>query len=124
VPSSRVRLGHAGERLAAKYLRRHKHCILARNYTCPVGEIDLVTYHDGQFVFVEVKTRTSDTYQDPVEAVGSIKQKRLQRGARHYLGRLGQSDHTSRFDVVTIIWPNKGKPRVEHIEDAFQAGTY
>jgi len=79
----------------------------------------LVTYYDGQYVFVEVKTRKSDAHQDPVEAVGTTKQHRLQRAAHHYLSFVNQSDHASRFDIVTIIWPTQGKPSVEHIENAF-----
>ncbi len=114
-----LRFGTAGERKAAAYLRQLGHRVLARNYTCPYGEIDLVTFNDGQYVFVEVKTRTSDTHQDPIEAVGPAKQHRLRRAARHYLSHASASDHASRFDVVTVIWPTHGKPSFEHIENAF-----
>ncbi len=117
--SRHLRFGSAGERKVAAFLRLREHRILVRNYTCPCGEIDLVTFNDGQYVFVEVKTRTSDTHQDPLEAVGASKQKRLRLAARHYLSRVNQTDYASRFDVVTVIWPAQGKPSFEHIENAF-----
>lgn len=119
-PDEPSRLGARGEWLAARYLKRHGHRIQERNYRCAFGEIDLVTMDGSTRVFVEVKTRSDDRHADPEDAVGIRKQTRLIRAARHYLSSLGHGESPGRFDVVSIVWPAKGRPRIEHIPDAFR----
>ncbi len=102
-------------------MRRRGHRILARNYKCPVGEIDLVTLDHDTIVFAEVKTRASDEHADLIEAAGVIKWSRVERAARHYLKTHRAEDNPSRFDLVTVLWPADGKPQVEHFEDVYQA---
>ncbi len=116
----RSRLGLRGERLAARHLKRHGHRIMERNYRCAFGEIDLVTKDGATLVFVEVKTRSGDRHADPEDAVGHHKQTRLIRTARHYLSSMGHDDSPCRFDVVSIVWPASGRPKIEHIPDAFR----
>jgi len=70
-------LGNRGERVAARYLRRHGHRILVRNYRCPAGEIDLVCSHDDTVVFIEVKTRTDDSAEDVQEALRPAQWRRI-----------------------------------------------
>jgi putative endonuclease len=69
-------LGRSGERRAEKYLRRQGYRLVARNYRCPIGELDLIFLDGKTVVFVEVKTRTGAEHADPQDAVNRGKQDR------------------------------------------------
>ncbi|MBI4716959.1 MAG: YraN family protein [Planctomycetes bacterium] len=103
-----------------RFLRRCGHRILARNYACPYGELDIVAAARETIVFVEVKTRASDEAQDPAEAVGAEKWSRVERAARHFLAAGAAEDRPYRFDLVTVVWPRRGALRIEHTPDAYQ----
>ncbi len=120
--SSHLRLGAKGERAAARYLRKRKHRILARNYLCPYGEIDLVSSCDGFIVFVEVKTRTDASWQDPLEIVNEAKWRRVHRAAQAFLTRCVQGDPPCRFDLITVVWPKGSSASIEHFESAYEPG--
>ncbi len=78
-------LGVKGEQKATEYLKKQKYKILQRNFFCNYGEIDIIA-KDGDFiVFVEVKSRQSDCFGEPREAVTSTKQKTIIRCAEHWL---------------------------------------
>ena len=114
-----MNLGAAGEKAAAKYLRRLGYRIVTRNYRCPVGELDLVAVDEDTIVFVEVKTRRQDAAADPEAGITFHKQRRTTRAARYYLMEKSAQDRPSRFDVVAVLLPESGKPSVEHFVDAF-----
>lgn len=118
--SAHLRLGARGERAAARYLRRCGYRVLVRNYRCPVGEIDLVAAKGETIAFVEVKTR-SEGQEDSEPSVGVVRtqQDRVGRSAQHFLNRTEARDRPCRFDIVTVVWPVRGRPRIEHFEDAF-----
>jgi putative endonuclease len=117
-------LGSRGERLAASYLRRRGLRILARNFSTPRGEIDLIARDRDTLVFVEVKTRRQGT---PAEAVDLEKQRRLTLAALSFLKlhRLLNRNVPCRFDVVAIVWPSaddpSSRPQIEHFPSAFDA---
>ena len=114
-------LGNRGERRAAKFLRRKGYKILARQCTSRLGEIDLIALEGETIVFVEVKTRRSDSAGLPSEAVTPAKQKKLTSLALVYLKRHGLLEHRARFDVVTVLWPAEGKqPEIVHYQNAFE----
>ncbi|MBN2559971.1 MAG: YraN family protein [Phycisphaerae bacterium] len=115
----RRNLGKAGEKAARKHLRRHGYSILAGNYVCPAGELDLVCYQDGCIVFVEVKTRGDDTSTDPEGNITCAKRRQLERVARAWLANHREPDCAYRFDAVSVVLPVGGEPRVRHIVDAF-----
>jgi uncharacterized protein (TIGR00252 family) len=119
-PLSRTELGHAGECLAAKWLRAHGRNILYRNYRgVHRGEVDLVARHGSVLTFVEVKTRSSTAFGRPADAVTPDKQRLIQRGALDWLRQLGQPRLTFRFDIAEVwLVPNE-LPRVHVIENAF-----
>ena len=100
--SSLADIGREGEDTAARMLRRDGYKILARNYRCRHGEIDIVAFEDGEYVFVEVKTRRSDVKGSGAEAVTPTKQRKLARVAEQYLAERGLDDRPSRFDVVAV----------------------
>ena len=116
----RQRLGSRGERAAARLLKRRHHRIIARNYRCPVGEIDLITADGDTIVFVEVKTRSSDEAADLSDAVRPGKWSRVERAARYFVMQRSAADRPCRFDLVTVLWPQRGSPQIEHFPDAFQ----
>ena len=113
-------LGDRGERVAARYLGRRGHRIIARNYRCMAGEIDLICSHRDFIVFVEVKTRASIETEDPQEAVRAGQWARIERAARYFLMQQSAEDRPCRFDLVSVVWPSGGSPVVEHFEDVFQ----
>ena len=111
--------GDRGERLAGRHLRRAGMRIIVRNYRTPQGEVDLVCRDGDTVVFVEVKTRR---FGEPAEAVTPEKERRLTLAALHFLKRHRLLEHSARFDIVAVVWPDAAKaPAIEHIRDAFPA---
>ncbi len=110
--------GTRGEDCALRFLKKKGYRIIERNYRCVFGEIDIIANHQGAIVFIEVKSRTSDRFGYPEEAVGKVKQKKISRIAVNYLGERKLDDSNARFDVVAIHF-SPGKERVELIKDAF-----
>ncbi len=117
-PSAAER-GLRGERIASRYLRRRGYRVVERNFRCPLGEIDLIAAKRGLLIFCEVKTRTSDGFAPPYEAVNRGKMVRLERTAEYWLNTRPRPSEQCRFDVITVLLGD-GKPRLEHIEDAFR----
>ncbi len=112
------RLGTEGKDLAARFLSKQGYKILERNYRTPSGEIDLIALHQGEVVFVEVKTRTSDAFGAPELAVNPRKQQRMIKAALGYLKYKKLHQVPCRFDVVAIT---AGDERgVELIRNAFE----
>lgn len=114
-----MKLGAAGEQAAARHLERSGYRIVARNYRCPAGELDLVAIDEDTIVFVEVKTRRSAQSADPEANVTHAKQRQITRAAKYYLMAKSAQEHPARFDVVAVVLPDRGKPEIEHFVDAF-----
>ena len=120
-------LGRRGEKAARKFLRRAGLKILARNYRCPVGEVDLIALDASTrsrpgaetIAFVEVKTRSSDRHVEPESAVDAAKRRRLRKVAGYYLATHDAAEFDVRFDVVAVVARPGEKPQVRHIPDAF-----
>ncbi|MBC8195985.1 MAG: YraN family protein [Acidimicrobiia bacterium] len=106
-------LGRWGERVAERYYRRDGYRVLARNWRCGSGEIDLILERSGTVVFCEVKTRTSEAFGHPAEAVDQRRQGRLRQAAVEWIKADGRSG-SIRFDVVAVL-----PGRVERLEGAF-----
>ncbi|MDA8301494.1 MAG: YraN family protein [Actinomycetota bacterium] len=81
----RREIGHRGEDLAAEWYEAHGYEVVARNWRCRAGELDIVARKGSQLVFCEVKTRSSDSFGLPAEAVGYAKQARVRRLAGMWL---------------------------------------
>ena len=97
-------LGRRGETLAARYLRRHGYKVLARNFRPPGGgEVDLVCRDGAELVFVEIKTRRSERWAAPADAVDLQKQELLARGALAWLRLLDRPEVVFRFDIVEVL---------------------
>lgn len=114
--------GTLGEDFAHKYLSEQGWKILAAPYLCNIGEIDIIALDGEDLVFIEVKSRSSRAYGDPVLAVTRNKQKRIIKTARHFLTNSRLPAFIScRFDVIGLI-PNVNSAgySVNHIRDAFR----
>jgi putative endonuclease len=116
---ARQQLGQRGEAAAAKFLKDLGYRIAARNYRCPVGEIDLIVLDGSTVVFVEVKSRASADAADPEVTVHEQKRRRLTRAAKYFLSSKPELDSPYRFDVVAVVLPETGPAEVEHFIDAF-----
>jgi len=109
-------VGAAGEALAAGWLERAGLRIVARNYRCPRGEVDLIADDRGEIVFVEVRTRRAGALVGPEESVTRRKQQRLLRAAEHYLQATAAAERPWRVDLVAIeVGPGGRVARVEHL---------
>jgi putative endonuclease len=114
-------VGVWGENLAADYLIKNGYSILERNYRTPRGEIDLVAMHNSEdtcLVFVEVKTRTSNGYGYPEQAVTRIKWLRLEGAIDHYLENHLDYEYDWRIDVIAIQHlSSTSEPELIHFEN-------
>ena len=109
------KLGLKGEKAAQKYLKKQGWKIVEKNYVNPFGEIDIIARKDGVYAFVEVKTRLTDVFGSPSEAVTNERKRRYIMGAKYYFtGKI--IDFTVRFDIIEIF-----KGNINHIENAFSA---
>lgn len=118
----RLRLGALGEEAAVERLERLGYRPLIRNFTCPLGEIDLIAREAGQIVFVEVKTRSDESMGHPAEAVTYRKRQQIRKCAEYFLKRYGIGmDVPCRFDVAAVVTDGRGRADVEVIRDAFGA---
>jgi putative endonuclease len=114
--------GTRSERAAARYLKRQGFRLLARNYSCPHGELDLVAVEGRCVVFVEVRSTGGGDPLRPALSVDERKQRRLTDLALHYLRQHRLLDCMARFDVLAISWPpQKREPVIVHYRQAFEA---
>lgn len=114
--------GAWGEALAAEYLRKKRYKLIATNYRCRFGEIDLIVENRKYLVFVEVKLRKSDRFASAFEHVDHHKQQKLRTTAELYLSEF-PTQLQPRFDVIEIYAPQGTetlRPQIHHMEDAFQ----
>lgn len=115
------RSGAAGESLACRYLQSLGFAVMARNFRCRSGEVDVVARQGDTTVFVEVKERHGGSHGQGHEAVTFGKRCRIVRAARLYAAARGLSETPLRFDVVSIDWVD-GQPRIRHEPGTFDAG--
>ncbi len=117
--TSTVRKGAQGEDVAADHLRRQGYRILKRNFSCRVGEIDIIAQDGEELVFVEVRSRHSKAAVDPIYSIDWRKQKKIARVACVYVQKRGLRLVPMRFDVIVVTMGPK--PDVVHIPNAFDA---
>ncbi|MEZ4464557.1 MAG: YraN family protein [bacterium] len=117
----RTRRGRHAEALAARHLERQGYAIVARNWSCPGGELDLVATRGDEVVFVEVRSTASHWLASPSETVVGAKQARVARAADAWLRRTASPPPRIRFDVIAVSFRWPWPARLEHLEDAFTA---
>lgn len=116
----RLSLGSQGEDLAARYLQDRRFKILERNFSTPLGEIDIIARQGRTLAFIEVKTRRSNAFGSPAEAVGPRKQRQILKAAKWYLASGQGRGLQPRFDVIAVLMQST-EVQVEHIPAAFEA---
>jgi putative endonuclease len=118
-PDPRRELGRRGEALVAHWYERAGYEVLERNWRCREGELDLILGRGRSVVFCEVKTRTSDRFGAPVEAVTAVKQRRIRTLAARWLAEREQRGRELRFDVASVMVRRNTEPEIDVIEGAF-----
>jgi putative endonuclease len=113
---TRATIGAAAEARAEAHLAAHGLVLVARNWRCRMGEIDLIMKDGATLVFVEVRSRAHGGFGGAAASITGAKQRRIALAARHYLAGLGKTP-PCRFDAVLIE-----DGRLEWIRDAFYGG--
>ena len=116
--AARIARGKWAEDLAARWYERHGYRVVARNWRCPRGELDVVAIRGDELVVCEVKARASVAFGTPAEAITSTKQLRLRRATAALLVELRANTsmriHRVRFDVASVLGTH-----LEIVMDAF-----
>jgi len=112
-------VGAYGERMAERHLVAQGLVVLARNWRCAEGEVDLILRDGEDVVFCEVKTRQGDQFGTPAEAIGPAKVRRLRRLAALWLDQSSVRPKEVRFDVVAVLPQPRGATKIEHLRAAF-----
>lgn len=109
-------LGKEGEDIASKYISKIGYNILARNFRCKQGEIDIIAKDKDEIVFIEVKTRKNKMYGRGVDAVDWLKQKHIYKTSAFFLYIKRWEDITVRYDVIEVY--EDKKYYINHIKNA------
>jgi putative endonuclease len=116
---AKITLGQRGEELAGEKLAALGYALVARNYRCAHGEIDLIAQQGETWVFVEVRTRRGQQFGSPEESITARKQAHLIAAAQHYLQEHHLPDENWRIDVVAVELTSTGRLlRVDVLENA------
>ena len=114
--------GSRSERAAARFLRRRGMRIVAWNWSCPSGELDLVGVEGRTVVFVEVRSTEAGDLEKVAASVDLVKQQKLTATALAFLKRKRLLEYPARFDVLVIRWPaGEREPTIIHHRQAFEA---
>lgn len=111
--------GIRGEECAVNFLKENGYKILSRNFKTKLGEIDIIARDKDTYCFVEVKTRKTDSFGLPKEAVSKHKQRQISKAALCYIKENRLFEKKARFDVVSLLYQN-GSPKPDLIKDAFE----
>ena len=115
----RRQLGVEGEAMALHFLESQGLILLARNYRCRIGELDLVLKDHSQIVFVEVRTKSSQEFGTGLESITFKKRSKLKLVAQHFMACHDLQGVDIRFDVISICKPSSGPSVLEHVKGAF-----
>jgi TIGR00252 family protein len=111
-------IGEFGENIIEKYLASIDYEIIYRNFRCRQGEIDIVAKDKDELVFIEVKTRTSNIYGRPVEAVTERKKRNIINASNYFVYKNNLTEEYIRFDVIEVFL-NRTYRKINHIKKAF-----
>lgn len=114
--SQRKVIGRQGEDAAVRYLQEQGWKILARNWRCSQGELDVIAQDHQTIVFIEVKTRTSHFSGHPLESISAAKVRRLRILATHWLAQQTLYWPHLRIDAIALDWIDGNATNLEHIQ--------
>ncbi|OGQ65929.1 MAG: YraN family protein [Deltaproteobacteria bacterium RIFCSPLOWO2_12_FULL_42_16] len=115
----RIDIGKRGETLAISFLKKNGYRIIESNFRCRYGEIDIVAQDGKTVAFIEVKTKTSNRFGSPTQAVDSRKQRQVSKTALAYISQKRLTNYSARFDVVGINIKGSNS-EIELIKNAFE----
>jgi len=118
----RKQLGKRGEEIACLYLTNNGAEIIERNWSCNVGEADIIAREGEDLAFIEVKTRTSYNAGFPEDAVTRQKRIKYEKIALQYFATHSLASSRVRFDVIAVVMTGEMQALVRHHRDAFCAG--
>lgn len=95
--------GNYGENLACSYLLENGYDIIAKNFNCQYGEIDIIAIYDDEVVFIEVKTRCQSIYGEPIESIDLIKKYHIYKTAKYFLYKSNLLNSKIRFDIIEVF---------------------
>ncbi len=113
------RVGNFGEMLALNYLESLNYKILDRNFNTSYGEIDIIAKEKNEYVFIEVKTRTSKNYGRPADAVDFKKKKHIQNASKIYIYKHKLEDKYIRYDIVEVYFIDECRYYINHLRNNF-----
>ena len=112
-------LGKWGEKQALKYLKKQGYKYVCKNFRCKKGEIDLIVTDEDTVVFLEDKTRSSETYTPIESAFTKAKMRHLRSAARYFVAKHKINNRPLRFDFVAIKLTGKSTCEKRHYKNAF-----
>lgn len=110
--------GQSGEQIAAEHLRARGYTIVEMNWRCPKGELDIIAREGDTLVFVEVRSRHSGSTEASFASITPLKQRKLNALAHLYLASHHLNTPNWRIDAIAVALPTRGKPIIEHVENA------
>lgn len=109
--------GNFGEDIACKFLEKNDYRILARNFNCYYGEIDIVASKKDEIIFIEVKTRCQTSFGMPVESIDKNKTTHIYNSAKYFLYKNNLLNINVRFDVVEILIYDSESHNINHLKN-------
>jgi putative endonuclease len=114
----RLSLGKTSEEIAVRFLKRNRFKIIERNFSCKVGELDIIAKDKNSFVFIEVRSTRGSLFHNPLDSITSSKINKLRILAQIWLKKYGINNATLRFDVIGIVHKDTNI-EITHLKDAF-----
>lgn len=112
------KIGTFGENQAVQFLENRDYNIIARNFKCVQGEIDIIATKQEEIVFCEVKTRSNNSFGNPADAVDNYKQKHIWNAAEYYLYKNNLINSYVRFDILEVF-VDGGSVAINQIKNVF-----
>lgn len=116
-------LGQTGEEKSVRHLRKQGYEILERNYRCPPAEVDIICRKEDELIFVEVKSRSQNTFEIENWGLSKPQMQRIINSAYDYMAQKNW-EGSFRFDIITIAFSVEGSYRLQHYPDAFFPGLH
>lgn len=113
-------IGNLGEELSKTFLIEKGYKIIAQNYLCPLGEIDIIAFNDKYLCFIEVKTRYSSKFGLPLESITLAKQQKLIKSAQYFICKNNLHNSFCRFDAIEVTFNYQSNtPAINHLQNIF-----
>lgn len=108
--------GKMGENIASNYLKSLKYKIIQKNFSCKFGEIDIIAENKDELIIVEVKTRTSNMYGNPADAITTYKRNNILKVAQYYLIKNNLEATFVRIDTIEILIDSNNNYKINHLK--------